>query len=136
MHTSRARLVQLRSSAFDNQRGICTYCSRPMWTSHMRAFARAHGLTLRQARPRFCTAEHLHARCDGGRNSESNIAAACRECNQGRHQIRPAPAPEVWRRIRQAAISAVGCASESLRPCVHQESIPCTPSWSRLHSPR
>lgn len=35
--------------------------------------------------PRVCTADHLIIRSDGGRTTEDNIVAACRECNNRRH---------------------------------------------------
>ncbi|WP_420228749.1 HNH endonuclease [Rhizobium etli] len=33
-----------------------------------------------------CTAEHLVAQCDGGRDTEENIVAACQFCNGSRHR--------------------------------------------------
>lgn len=51
----------------------------------MEAFAATFHLSAQQARHLQCTAEHLHARVDGGDNAQSNIVAACRYCNAGRH---------------------------------------------------
>jgi len=47
---------------------------------------------------REVTAEHLVARMDGGKNTRTNIAAACRRCNADRHALFPAgaPAPETY----------------------------------------
>ncbi|WP_353621693.1 HNH endonuclease [Sphaerotilus uruguayifluvii] len=44
-----------------------------------------------------CTAEHLIARCDGGRDEATNIVAACERCNHTRHQRKHPPVPEVYR---------------------------------------
>jgi 5-methylcytosine-specific restriction endonuclease McrA len=35
--------------------------------------------------PRFCTADHLVPEHAGGKTEMGNIVAACRECNNGRH---------------------------------------------------
>ena len=35
-----------------------------------------------------CTAEHLLAKQDGGKDDESNIVAACHFCNQKRHKCK------------------------------------------------
>jgi 5-methylcytosine-specific restriction endonuclease McrA len=43
---------------------------------------------------RDCTAEHLVARMDGGRDTRDNIVAACRRCNAARHQLGLGPAPD------------------------------------------
>lgn len=78
-------LARLRARAFHRQSGCCFYCRYPMWEDSPEAFATTHHLTLRQARRLQCTAEHLHARMDGGRDVEGNIVAACRACNACRH---------------------------------------------------
>lgn len=59
------RLQRLRQSAYRAQNGRCIYCARPMGE--------------------HATAEHLHARQDGGADHRDNIAAACRGCNHRRH---------------------------------------------------
>ena len=79
-------LARLRARAFHRQSGRCFYCCCPMWEQSMDAFAATFHLSSRQARHLQCTAEHLHARVDGGGNSQSNIVAACRLCNARRHQ--------------------------------------------------
>lgn len=64
----------------------CRYCRQPMWLKDVQGFAARHGLGLEQARLLQVTAEHLHPRGEGGRNSYANIAAACLYCNRMRHQ--------------------------------------------------
>ncbi len=92
-----SKLARLRSQAFVRQQGRCCYCGVSMWIEDPRLFAEAHGITLAQARPLECTAEHLLARQDGGRDSETNIAAACQWCNMRRHRGRKqAPSPEQY----------------------------------------
>ena len=90
-------LSKIRSKALQFQGGRCIYCGVPMWTDDCATFARCHGLSLRIARRLQCTAEHLQARQDGGRDSSGNIAAACRLCNHRRHaQRKIAPTPEEY----------------------------------------
>lgn len=83
-----------RLDAFNRQSGRCYYCSAEMWLSKPHEFAHKHGLTLAQAGRFKCTAEHLVARCDGGRNGAENIAAACVYCNSQRHRPKVARSPE------------------------------------------
>ncbi len=80
-----SRLAKLRRSAFLAQSGCCFYCGLPMWEDDPERFSRTLGLTVRQAQKLRSTAEHLHARCDGGLDIPSNIVAACAHCNQKRH---------------------------------------------------
>lgn len=84
----RSRLQRLRELAARRQDYRCYYCGRALWNGRPRRlapFARTQGLTLRQARLRRCTAEHLQPRSEGGPTSEGNIVAACRFCNRSRH---------------------------------------------------
>lgn len=74
-----------RISAFQRQSGRCFYCGLTMWQSQPEVFAQAHGLTLAQVKGLQCTAEHLHARCNGGKDTADNIVAACSICNRQRH---------------------------------------------------
>lgn len=78
-------LSRFRLEAFRRQAGRCYYWSAPMWFENASAFARMHGITDRAARMLQCTAEHLQARRDGGKDSTANIVAACRYCNKRRH---------------------------------------------------
>ncbi|MCJ1879618.1 HNH endonuclease [Pseudomonas nitroreducens] len=80
------KLSAIRTRAFSRQQGRCYYCGCPMWQTNPDLFAQSHGVTRRQARAFQCTAEHLLARQDGGKDSLENIAAACLECNRRRHK--------------------------------------------------
>ena len=57
-----------------------------MWQGCSRAFQEKYLLSQAQARRFMCTAEHLLARQDGGKNNRENIVAACIFCNQSRHR--------------------------------------------------
>ncbi|WP_343204303.1 HNH endonuclease [Xanthomonas sp. JAI131] len=81
-------LKTLRTQAFQAQNGRCYYCGAPMWLSSPDEL----DLRPRSARPYQCTAEHLLARRDGGKDTAGNVVAACYLCNLRRHK-RPAPAP-------------------------------------------
>jgi len=99
-------LSRIRSKALQFQDGRCFYCSVLMWTDDCAAFTRRHGLPPRLAKWLQCTAEHLQARQDGGRDSTGNIAAACRLCNHRRHaQRKLAPPPEKYRALVQRRVS-------------------------------
>lgn len=92
-------LCTLRRRAFKQQRGLCHYCGLPMWQVDEVSFAAHHGLTARLARLLQSTAEHLVARCNGGRDEHSNIVAACHWCNARRHlgRYKTAPTAEAYR---------------------------------------
>ncbi|MGO6984305.1 HNH endonuclease signature motif containing protein [Rhizobium leguminosarum] len=57
-----------------------------MWETDPKGFSVRFGLTARAALQFQCTAEHLKPRCDGGRDIEENVVAACRYCNGNRHK--------------------------------------------------
>ena len=78
-------LIKSRLKAFDLQQGRCIYCELPMWLDNPEAFAKKYKITIKGAALFKCTAEHLLARQDGGKDKESNIVAACYFCNQKRH---------------------------------------------------
>lgn len=101
-------VIKLRFAAFDRQGGRCYYCGFQMWRDTPEAFARRHGLSLRQARHFQCTAEHLVARQDGGRDTQSNIAAACQRCNQRRHKLKAVPEPKEYKALVQKRMSKGG----------------------------
>jgi len=82
------RIPRYRSAAFAAQDGRCYYCSQPMWHKDPEGFCAQYNLTSGDVRFLQCTAEHLRARKDGGRDTAENIAAACLWCNRGRHQRR------------------------------------------------
>ncbi|NKJ77804.1 restriction endonuclease [Rhizobium leguminosarum bv. viciae] len=83
---SKKRIQYLRSKAAESQGWLCYYCSFPMWGSDPEAFKARYSLPSRAVRHFRCTAEHLKARCDGGRDIEENIVAACHYCNRTRHR--------------------------------------------------
>jgi hypothetical protein len=72
-----------------------------MWEDDPAAFAQTHKLTLAEAGAFRCTAEHLKARKDGGRNARRNIVAACLFCNQQRHRSSDAPSPSDYKHAVQ-----------------------------------
>ena len=77
--------IKLRDAACERQHGCCCYCGLLMWQQTATELTSRFPITARQAKGLQCTAEHLHARCDGGSNAASNIAAACVFCNRRRH---------------------------------------------------
>lgn len=79
---SSKKLCQLRLKAYRKQKHQCFYCELPMWTENPTQFAESHKLSARQANELRCTAEHLLARRDGGKDTSQNIVAACTWCNR------------------------------------------------------
>lgn len=98
---SRKTAQSLRNRAFQDQKGRCFYCSAMMWLSAPEHFSREFGISIRAAYRFQCTAEHLIARRDGGRDTKENVVAACRFCNLARHKRAKPPAPERYRAIVQ-----------------------------------
>lgn len=90
-------IQKFRKSAFIQQNGRCYYCGFDMWLDSVEAFAEAYRITIEQARLFRCTAEHITARQDGGKDTKSNIAAACIYCNQHRHQRAKPMQPEIYK---------------------------------------
>ncbi|WP_408987999.1 HNH endonuclease [Rhizobium sp. PRIMUS64] len=83
---SNSRIQILRRRAAENQRWQCYYCQQPMWETDPKIFSARFRVTDRAALHFRCTAEHLEARCDGGRDTEENVVAACLYCNKNRHK--------------------------------------------------
>ncbi|WP_421997066.1 HNH endonuclease [Roseovarius confluentis] len=83
-----SKLKRINQSKFHSQRGRCFYCQQPMWIDSPTEFCRNHGMTMRHAAKFQSTAEHLVARCDGGKDNPSNIVAACMYCNRTRHRTK------------------------------------------------
>ncbi len=81
-------LIKSRIKAFNLQQGCCIYCELPMWLDNPAAFAKKYKITTKGAALFKCTAEHLLAKQDGGKDGESNIVAACHFCNQKRHKCK------------------------------------------------
>jgi len=84
--TSKKRIQNLRRQAAERQGWLCYYCQQPMWETDPKSFSARFGLTDRATLHFRCTAEHLAARCDGGRDTKENVVAACRYCNGYRHK--------------------------------------------------
>ncbi len=103
-----ASISKLRKSAFIQQNGQCYYCGCPMWTDSPESFAKRRNLSVKQARHLRCTAEHLKARQDGGKDVAGNIAAACIYCNQHRHHRKKPMDPEQYQRHVKARIERGG----------------------------
>jgi hypothetical protein len=103
------KLRKLRRQAFLAQQGRCFYCSQPVWEEDADAFVKRYGIRERVSKYVQCTAEHLCARQDQGRDVRDNIVAACLWCNQQRHRGRQgqAPVPEVHQ-ARVRALVAQG----------------------------
>ncbi|NJD08800.1 MAG: restriction endonuclease [Methylococcaceae bacterium] len=102
------KIANLRLSAFIRQAGRCYYCGYPMWTTDAAAFAKDHGITVKQARRHECTAEHLQPRQNGGQDTPLNIVAACLCCNKSRHLHGANPAPEVYLKVIQKRVKRKG----------------------------
>ncbi|QGN55607.1 HNH endonuclease [Novosphingobium sp. Gsoil 351] len=83
---------RLRTRLMERQEGRCCYCKRPFTESD-------------STRP---TLEHKNPRRDGGRDTVSNLAAACFHCNQHRgKQIAQNRKPTKW--VLNAAAPSVCC---------------------------
>lgn len=101
-------LKKLRKTAFTKQNGKCCYCGFHMWQDSAESFAKQHGITVKQARHFQCTAEHLQARQEGGRDVRENIAAACIRCNQLRHKRKKPMPPEQYQQLVVSRVSKGG----------------------------
>lgn len=99
-------LKHIRKKKMIAQEGRCHYCGLPMWEDD-EATASPSG-TGKKPGPRQlrCTAEHLHARSEGGGNSPDNIVAACWYCNSHRHRRKSPPSPEAYRLHVQQRMAA------------------------------
>ncbi|MFN4350995.1 MAG: HNH endonuclease [Hylemonella sp.] len=132
---SSSRLQHLRQRAFTRQGCRCFYCGQLMCTGDTHLFAQKLGITARQAKWLRCTAEHLRARQDGGRDTADNIVAACFWCNTRRHLGRPKRAPDantfatrVRGRVARGKWHPAGlCALESVSPAQASDLSPCAP---------
>lgn len=118
---SNQRIPTLRLQAFKRQEGMCYYCGVRMWLSSPEELPGLKRSAPWAAKLR-CTAEHLTAQSDGGRDTVSNIVAACAHCNHTRHKRKNPPEPltyrnEVRRRVARGAWHASWVfAQELLRP--------------------
>lgn len=105
---SQSKVKQARLRAFKSQNGNCIYCRLPMLLT-----AQEGPVAL------LCTAEHLHARCDGGSDSPKNIVAACRHCNSKRHARSNALPPELFKDYVQRRMAAGRWHPEDVRRVAH-----------------
>ncbi|HDS1039502.1 HNH endonuclease [Stenotrophomonas maltophilia] len=113
------RLKSLRTSAFHAQSGHCYYCGLPMWLASPSEL----GIKPSRSRAFQCTAEHLVARQDGGRDVIGNVVAAHARCNQGRHKRQgQAPSPEAFRALVQKRLG-VGRWWSRLPPGIARASV-------------
>jgi hypothetical protein len=85
---SKNTLKNLRKQAAEQQGWRCFYCRLPMWETHSQGFIVHYGLSAGLAKRFRCTAEHVDARSDGGKDVASNIVAACLFCNTTRHKAK------------------------------------------------
>jgi hypothetical protein len=96
------KYLKYRSRAFVRQKGRCYYCGFPMWLCRPRNFASQHKLTDGQIARFQCTAEHLQARQDGGKDTQANIVSACKFCNSTRHKtLNPLKAGEYRKKVKR-----------------------------------
>lgn len=113
-----------RISAFERQQGKCCYCSFLMWRDSPEVFAEQHSLSLAQAKYFQCTAEHLVARQDGGKNTALNIAAACIRCNGLRHKRKKAPEPIEYQAFVQKRLDKGGWHTLPPKACLKRGKVP------------
>lgn len=101
-------LSHLRSQAASIQSFRCYYCRLPIWAGDPTRFIQQFGLTERQAKFFQCTAEHLKAQCEGGKDTKANVAAACWHCNQTRHRTTKPLEPAEFQRRAQRCVGKGG----------------------------
>ena len=91
-----------RQQAFLAQSKLCYYCNQPMWDKDINSFITQYQVKPTSAKFLQCTAEHLTARKDGGKNIRTNIVAACKYCNHTRHKSKNALSPAEYKnRVRK-----------------------------------
>ncbi len=100
-----ALLYRSRSRAFARQHGRCFYCGQPMWLGDSAPFQKRFNLSADAAQRFQCTAEHLHPRGEGGRDSRANIVAACVFCNRHRHKTQLPKGPAAYREYVQRRVA-------------------------------
>lgn len=81
-------IKNLRRQAAREQGWRCFYCQLPMWDTALEEFIERYGISPGLAKRFRCTAEHVEARCDGGKDVAPNIVAACLFCNTARHKAK------------------------------------------------
>ena len=100
-------LKRIRRRKMMAQGGRCYYCGLPMWDDAAGAASSPRNDQARRTPKALrCTAEHLHARADGGRDTDENIVAACWYCNNQRHKRKCPHSPEEHRLYVQKRMAA------------------------------
>jgi len=130
-----SKLIRIRAHAALAQSHRCIYCRMPIWEKDSKQFMRQFDLTHREAELLRCTAEHLQAKQDGGRDSRSNIAAACWYCNSRRHQAHAPLDPDdfaahVQRRVNKGAWLP-GSLATRLQAHINASSSPQSPNLGK-----
>ena len=86
--------------------GTAQRINMPCQDAYLASPAELPGASPTAAARLQCTAEHLVARREGGRDIASNVVAACAHCNHTRHKRKRPPDPAAYRsEIRRR----VGC---------------------------
>lgn len=93
------QLKKIRIAKMLAQGGRCYYCGKPMWVEYPEWFRAATGCASRNVGLFQCTAEHLHPRSEGGKDTPDNIVAACRFCNATRHKAKVPKTPALYRSL-------------------------------------
>lgn len=91
------KLAKLRTLHANQQNWRCFYCRYLMWQGDQTLFAARHSLLAGSLNRFQCTAEHMQPRMNGGEDRPENIVAACKFCNQTRHQMREVLSPAAFR---------------------------------------
>ena len=81
--------LSLRNLAAKSQNWLCFYCDLPM-SGKGSPYSKAVSAKIGRLR---VSAEHLHARQDGGQDNRGNIVAAHVVCNQCRHRAKDPKSP-------------------------------------------
>lgn len=119
------KLSRLCRRAFERQGGLCIYCGLPMIPREkIDQFSAVATLSAKRLLDVTATAEHLRARCDGGRDTTTNIAAAHRVCNERRHRMRPAPEPSRYADIVRRQMAKGGWLKSGIRRLLNDTSRP------------
>lgn len=114
------RIAKHRLKAFHRQQGHCHYCDLPMWLRNPEEVAGQLCVRPRTVAGLQCTAEHLVARKNGGRNTAENIVAACRTCNGRRHRVSEPRAPAQHMKHVQRLLRAGKWHPPQLKFLLHQ----------------
>ena len=103
------KLAKLRIQSAIVQQGCCFYCGLKMIEPTLPELSQS-GAPPRWHKFLRCTAEHLTARQQQGRDVAPNIVAACWWCNSRRHMGREEKAPDPLRyRQRVQSLMKKGC---------------------------